>query len=250
LQTGTHELKIAISIKESDMAHDTKIILPENANNHDTPAIRHYKGLKKTLRYALMGRASCDPRWYIAVKALDLGVKYHKGFRKDGKTPEFQHQIEIALYLLTMEKLMIDAPRTIADALLHDLGEDYGDLISFEEIGQSTDTIVQGDCSLLAKEYRGEKKSPDQYFGPLSENFRVSLVKGADRVHNMRTMAGVFKLEKQQAYCIETREYFFDFLKLARRAFPEQEPIYENIKFMLTTQLGIYESINAQGYAA
>jgi (p)ppGpp synthase/HD superfamily hydrolase len=232
------------------MAHDTKIILPENANNHDTPAIRHYKGLKKTLRYALMGRASCDPRWYIAVKALDLGVKYHKGFRKDGKTPEFQHQIEIALYLLTMEKLLIDAPRTIADALLHDLGEDYGDLISFEEIGEATDEIVAADCRLLAKEYRGEKKTPGQYFGPLSGNPRISVVKGGDRVHNMRTMAGVFKLEKQIAYCDETEEHFFTFLKLARRAFPEQEPVYENIKFMLTTQMGIYRSINAQGFAA
>jgi (p)ppGpp synthase/HD superfamily hydrolase len=228
LQNGMPELRLAISIKEADMAHDTKIILPEDA--HDTPEIRHYKGLKKALRYALMGRASCDPRWYIAVKALDLGVKYHKGFRKDGKTPEFQHQIEIALYLLTMEKLLIDAPRTIADALLHDLGEDYGDLISFEEIGEATDEIVAADCRLLAKEYRGEKKTPGQYFGPLSGNPRISVVKGGDRVHNMRTMAGVFKLEK--------------------RAFPEQEPVYENIKFMLTTQMGIYRSINAQGFAA
>jgi (p)ppGpp synthase/HD superfamily hydrolase len=149
-----------------------------------------------------------------------------------------------------MEKLLIDAPRTIADALLHDLGEDYGDLISFEEIGEATDEIVAADCRLLAKEYRGEKKTPGQYFGPLSGNPRISVVKGGDRVHNMRTMAGVFKLEKQIAYCDETEEHFFTFLKLARRAFPEQEPVYENIKFMLTTQMGIYRSINAQGFAA
>jgi len=223
------------------MAKEQKVITPE---------ILHYEKLKLALRGQLMGRASRDPAWYIAVKALDLGLEYHTGFRKDKKTPEFQHQIEIALYLLTMEKLMLDAPRTIADALLHDLGEDYGDQISFEEIGERTDHIVEADCRLLAKEYRGVKKTPLDYFGPLAKNFRVSLVKGGDRVHNMRTMRGVFVLEKQQGYCLETREYFFDFLKLARRAFPEQEPVYENIKFMLTTQLDIYESINAQGHAA
>lgn len=215
-----------------------------------TPEILHYEKLKMALRYQLMGRASRDPAWYVAVKALDLGLKYHTGFRKDGKTPEFQHQIEIALYLLTMEKLLIDAPRTIADALLHDLGEDYGDQISFEEIGEATDKIIEGDCRLLAKEYRGDKKTPEQYFIPLSSNFRVSVVKGADRVHNMRTMAGVFKLEKQIGYCDETEEHFFTFLKLARRNFPEQEAVYENIKFMLTTQMRIYRSINAQGIAA
>jgi (p)ppGpp synthase/HD superfamily hydrolase len=230
------------------MANDKKIIIPEVVV--DTPAVHHYKGLKKTLRYALMGRASCDPRWYVAVNALDLGVKYHKGFRKDKVTPEFQHQVEIALYLLTMEKLMIDAPRTIADALLHDLGEDYGDLISFEEIGEHTDKIIADDCRLLAKEYRGQKKSPEEYFGPMSSNPRVSLVKGGDRVHNMRTMPGVFSFEKQVGYCDETVTHHFKFLKLARRAFPQQEPIYENIKFILTTQLGVFRSIHAQGYAA
>jgi (p)ppGpp synthase/HD superfamily hydrolase len=223
------------------MASEQKIVTPE---------ILHYEKLKMALRYQLMGRASLDPAWFIAVRALDLGLKYHTGFRKDGKTPEFQHQIEIALYLLTMEKLLTDAPRTIADALLHDLGEDYGDQISFEEIGEVTDEIVATDCRLLAKEYRGEKKTPDAYFGPLSDNYRVSVVKGSDRVHNMRTMAGVFTLEKQVKYCDETEEHFFTFLKLARRNFPEQEPVYENIKFMLTTQMRIYRSINAQGIAA
>jgi (p)ppGpp synthase/HD superfamily hydrolase len=223
------------------MANQSKIVTPEQL---------HYEKLKMALRYQLMGRASRDPAWYIAVKALDLGLQYHTGLRKDGKTPEFQHQIEIALYLLTMEKLLIDAPRTIADALLHDLGEDYGHQISFGEIGQQTDELVQGDCSLLAKEYRGDKKSPEEYFVPLAENFRVSVVKGADRVHNMRTMAGVFTLEKQVKYCDETEEWFFMFLKQARRNFPEQEPVYENIKFILTTLVGIYRSANAQGYAA
>jgi (p)ppGpp synthase/HD superfamily hydrolase len=215
-----------------------------------TPEVLHYEKLKMALRYQLMGRASRDPAWYVAIKALDLGLLYHTGFRKDGKTPEFQHQIEIALYLLTMEKLLIDAPRTIADALLHDLGEDYGHQISFEEIGEKTDTVIEADCRLLAKEYRGEKKTTDEYFEPLAGNFCVSVVKGSDRVHNMRTMAGVFKLEKQISYCDETEEHFFPFLKAARRNFPEQEPVYENIKFNLTTQLRIYRSVNAQGIAA
>ena len=215
-----------------------------------TPERIKYEHLKTVLRRELMGRASIVPAWFIAVKALNLGEKYHTGLRKDGKTPEFMHQVEIALYLLGMEKLMIDAPRTIAAALLHDLGEDYSHVISFEEIGAKTSVIVADDCRLLAKEYRGEKKEPRDYFLPLAENFVVSIVKGADRIHNLRTMAGVFVLEKQIKYCDETEEWFFDFLKDARRNFPEQEPIYENIKFILETEIRIYRSITSQGVAA
>jgi len=227
---------------------ETLIIAPER--KLITPQQAHFDKTKAALRYQLMGRASCDERWYVAVTALDLGLQYHTGFRKDGVTPEFQHQVMIALHLLTLEKNMIDAPRTIADALLHDLGEDYGDQISFEEIGERTDKIVEGDCRLLAKEYRGEKKSVREYFDPMSKNFRISIVKGGDRVHNLSTMAGVFKLAKQIDYCDETEEHFFEFLKLARRNFPRQEPIYENLKFTMRTQIQIFRSVNAQGVAA
>lgn len=215
-----------------------------------SPEQTKYEHLKTVLRRELMGRASIAPAWYVAVKALNLAEQYHTGLRKDRKTPEFMHQVEIALYLLSMEKLMIDAPRTIAACLLHDLGEDYGHVISFEEIGAKTDKLVADDCRLLAKEYRGEKKTPAEYFNPLADSFVCSIVKGADRIHNLRTMAGVFSLEKQIAYCEETEEWFFTFLKKARRNFPEQEPIYENIKFILETQIRIYRSVTTQGVAA
>jgi (p)ppGpp synthase/HD superfamily hydrolase len=207
-----------------------------------------FEKLKTKLRGELMGRASRDPIWFITVHSFNLAEKYHTGFRKDG-SPEFIHQIEIALYLLTMEKLLLDPARTIAATLLHDLGEDYGDLISFEEIGDETDEIVEGDCRLLSKQYRGEKKPIEEYMAGLSTNCRVSIVKGADRIHNLRTMRGVFTFEKQVAYCDETDNYFFGFLKKARRAFPEQEPVYENIKFLLNTQLEIYRSGLSKGVA-
>src|ERR1700761_3517505 len=111
-----------------------------------TPEQIKFEHLKTVLRRELMGRASINPVWYKTVHALNLAELYHTGLRKDKKTPELMHQIEIALYLLTMEKLMIDAPRTLAACLLHDLGEDYGHVISFEEIGAKIDKETEADC--------------------------------------------------------------------------------------------------------
>src|SRR3990170_8235289 len=73
-----------------------------------------------TLRNQLIGA-----RFHHALAALEFAMKYHTGTRKDGVTPEFQHQVEIALYALTLPDLM-HREEVIATILLHDVREDYG----------------------------------------------------------------------------------------------------------------------------
>jgi excinuclease ABC subunit A len=50
------------------------------------------------LRYTLLGKG-----YTRSIKALEFARKIHCGTRKDGITPEFQHQVEIALYLTTLK---------------------------------------------------------------------------------------------------------------------------------------------------
>ena len=50
-------------------------------------------------------------------------------------------------------------------------------------------------------------------------------------------MPGVFTPEKQHEYIVECETWIIPMLKLARRKFPEQEPAYENLKRMLTSQI-------------
>jgi len=69
-------------------------------------------------------------------------------------------------------------------------------------------------------------------------------VKGADRIHNVQTMLGVFDLAKQQEYIHETEEYILPTLKEARRRFPHQEPAYENIKHMLQSQIELLVAVH------
>ncbi len=204
--------------------------------------VETYAKKKAALRYRLHGMGFFD-----ALKALNLAESVHTGIRKDGVTPAFMHQIEIALYVLTLLPHLIHQERTIIAALLHDTPEDTS--ISHSEIREMFGWETYVDVEQLTKEYRGEKKTHEQYFGPLGESCVSSIVKGCDRINNLSTMAGVFSLQKQMNYVDETQQHFFKFLKEARRNYPEQELAYENIKFVLTNQLKLFSMAHIQGLA-
>jgi (p)ppGpp synthase/HD superfamily hydrolase len=207
-----------------------------------------YTKKKGILRGRLQGMAIANPDWFRAVNALNFGEKHHPGFRKDKITPSYMHQVEMALFALTLLPHVLHQVRLIVAVLLHDTPEDTR--ISHEEIRLKFGHESSDDIELLTKEYRGTKKEMDIYFLDMTGNPVSSLAKGIDRINNISTMAGVFKLEKQIEYCVETRTYFFSMLKTARKNFPEQDLAYENIKFVLTAQLRIFEGANAQGVAA
>lgn len=207
-----------------------------------------YTKKKNVLRGRLQGMAASNPEWFLAVKALNFGESHHPGFRKDKVTPSYMHQVEMALYALTMLPHVLFPVRLIVAILLHDTPEDTR--VSHEEIVLKFGHTCSDDIELLTKEYRGTKKEMDLYFFDMTGNPVASLAKGIDRINNLSTMAGVFKLEKQIEYCVETRQYFFSMLKAARKNFPEQDLAYENIKFVLTSQLRVFEGANAQGVAA
>ncbi len=87
-------------------------------------------------------------------------------------------------------------------------------------------------------------KEHDAYFCGIADDAIASLAKGGDRIHNLQTMVGVFSREKQLKYVNEVRTQFFPMLKQARRAFPQQERAYENIKHVLEGQIELIEVIN------
>ena len=57
-----------------------------------------YEKLFISLRYWLHGR-----NYMKAAEALHFAACYHQGLRKDGATPEFEHQLTITHYLRTLE---------------------------------------------------------------------------------------------------------------------------------------------------
>lgn len=190
-----------------------------------------YEKLRVSLRYFLLGK-----EFYLAADALEFAASYHTGTRKDGVTPEFQHQIEITHYLRTLLPSFAYPEQTLTAALLHDVTEDYGVLSSVIEDRYGRDVALA--VQLMDK----NGKESVAYFAGIANNPIASIVKGGDRMHNVQTMVGVFTAEKQAKYIAEVEQYFLPMLKHARRKFVRQEAAYENIKHVLTSQLALLKA--------
>jgi len=183
-----------------------------------------------TLRYWLLGRG-----YHVALRALEFAAKFHTGTRKDGCTPEFDHQVTIALYIRTIADLLDYPEETLAAVFLHDVCEDHD--VGFDEIEAQFGRRIRDAVIRLTKVHRGVKVPPDVYFGKMATDVIASVVKGADRMHNMQTMSAAFSETKQVDYIAETLDYILPMLKEARRTFTTQEPVYENVKLVLLSQI-------------
>ena len=189
------------------------------------------------LRQLLLGH-----RYYNALRAMNYAQAKHTGLRKDKVTPEFDHQLSMALYALTLPDVRY-REELIATIFLHDVREDYG--ISDEEIraifvgGDGFSARVAGAVWRMTKKWRGIVRDTTELFADMAQDEIASLAKGCDRIHNLQSMVGVFTAEKQTAYIAEAVERIIPMLKKARRNFPEQTLAYENIKWVIDSQIAL-----------
>jgi (p)ppGpp synthase/HD superfamily hydrolase len=165
--------------------------------------------------------------------------------RKDGKTPEFDHQASIALFVKTLIRSLDHPEETLAAVFLHDVPEDTD--IGHEEIESLFGAQISTAVRFLTKKHRGVSAPAYIYYRDMVKNNIASVVKGADRMHNIQTMQGVFDNSKQNVYIKETEEHVLPMLKECRRKFTTQEPVYENIKGILLTQIELIRAIHKAG---
>ena len=197
--------------------------------------MNQYEKLQISLRYYLLGKG-----YYDTARALEFAAKYHTEFRKDGVTPELQHQIEIVHFLRTLLPSYIYPQDVLTAGVLHDTDEDYPE--SRSEIEKNFTPRVAHSVALLNKHGKDEA----YYFDSIANDEIASIVKGADRIHNIQSMIGVFNLQKQLNYIHEVQLHFLPMLKTARRKFPQQETAYENIKHMLISQIELISELHKQ----
>ncbi|MCH8901422.1 MAG: bifunctional (p)ppGpp synthetase/guanosine-3',5'-bis(diphosphate) 3'-pyrophosphohydrolase [Chloroflexi bacterium] len=156
-----------------------------------------------------------EERVSLIEEAYRFAESCHADQQRESGEPYIVHPLDAAL---TVANLHLDAV-TIAGALLHDVQEDCQ--IPNEEIkrrfgaeaaklvdgatklerisSRSTDTVV-GDSSMQAENLR-------KMFLAMAEDWRVVIIKLADRLHNMRTLEHV-EPEKRQRIAQETMEIF------------------------------------------
>jgi GTP pyrophosphokinase len=145
-------------------------------------------------------------------RAYVYSLKVHGAQIRASGDPYFSHPLEVA-GILTQYRL---DTATIVTALLHDTVEDT--LASIDEIerlfGPEIGRLVDGVTKLSRLELQAQSDRAKQAENfrklllAMSEDIRVLLVKLADRLHNMRTIEHIPKIEKRQRIARETMDIY------------------------------------------
>ena len=189
-----------------------------------------------SLRYWLQGRG-----YFQALKAMDFAQAIHCGTRKDLFTPEFDHQISIAHYLRTLTPSLLHPEATFCAVFGHDVGEPPYNIprAEYEPIfGELASNAIEA----MTKKYRNVVLPENEVFARIARDPLASIVKPADRVHNLQSMQGVFGPAKQRSYVEDVKRVFLPSIKISRRLYPEQEAAYENVKHVLVSQIALIEA--------
>ena len=154
--------------------------------------------------------------------AYHFADRSHEGQMRKSGEPYIAHPLEIALFLA---ELRLDE-QTIAASLLHDVVEDCG--VSLDELngkfGPEIAKLVDGVTKLTQLDSRihdpisalqDGADDPDNLYAEslrkmlvaMAEDIRVVLIKLADRLHNMRTLAAL-PPEKQRRIAQETLDIY------------------------------------------
>jgi guanosine-3',5'-bis(diphosphate) 3'-pyrophosphohydrolase len=141
--------------------------------------------------------------------AFGVAESAHRGMRRNSGEPYITHPVAVTALLAEMR---LDADALIA-GLLHDTVEDTE--VTFEQIeeqfGVTVRRIVEGETKiskLAVRVYEDEQaENLRQMLLAMIGDVRIILVKLADRLHNMRTLASLAP-EKQARISRETLEIF------------------------------------------
>lgn len=148
--------------------------------------------------------------------AFLLAAEAHDGQLRADKTPYITHPLEVARFLALLH---LDAD-TICAALLHDVPEDTEHTV--EEIskrfGSAVGQMVDGVTKLKRDDNLPTKQavaiaSYQKMMQAMTKDFRVVIVKLADRLHNMQTLGNV-PPDKRRRIALETSTTY---VALARR---------------------------------
>lgn len=162
------------------------------------PAPRPRKGVPEAANYRLL-QAACET--YLDQEGRDkvdrayrFAADYHRDQRRRSGEPYINHPVEVALILAYDLRMDED---TICAALLHDTVEDTPatkDQIA-ELFGPTVADLVDGVTKLTSIQVSSmdakQAWNLRKMFLAMSRDIRVVIIKLADRLHNMRTLAAL-----------------------------------------------------------
>ena len=143
-------------------------------------------------------------------KAYNFALEAHQNQKREEGVPYIIHPVAVAKILTDLK---LDSA-TITTGLLHDTIEDT--FATYEtiknEFGDEIADLVNGVTKISVFENTAGANSKVENFRKLilatSKDIRVLLVKIADRLHNMRTIDAIIKIDKKERIAKETMEIY------------------------------------------
>lgn len=149
--------------------------------------MRLYKKLQKKLGYLKQNQIE------QINQAFDIAYSAHAGQKRDSGEEYISHPVAVADILADMHM----DPESIVAAILHDVIEDTSvskDII-VQKFGKTVADLVDGVTKLNKLQFTSSLEAQAESFRKMilamSRDIRVILIKLADRLHNMRTIASL-----------------------------------------------------------
>jgi GTP diphosphokinase / guanosine-3',5'-bis(diphosphate) 3'-diphosphatase len=145
----------------------------------------------------------------LVLRAYEVAAAAHEGQTRQSGEPFIVHPVGVAEVLA---ELGMDTP-TICAALMHDVIEDTDLTLEdlAEEFGEETAVLVDGVTKLdrikVSSREEQQAESLRKMLVAMAKDFRVLVIKLADRLHNMRTIHHL-RRDKQQRIGEETLQIY------------------------------------------
>lgn len=175
-----------------------------------------------------------------SIVALTYARRKHFGQERDGGVPYVAHPLRMACYLINLDLSYIDKDQLISAALLHDICEDCNIRPNDLPVSEDVRRIVK---YLTIMPFPGEEKmeTKRRYFTEMLECPEAMVIKGADRIDNLSTMAD-FTIERIVKNVNETKFFLLPYLKTAKEYYPIYSNVFTHIRNELKRIIMILES--------
>ena len=178
------------------------------------------------------------------LNALNIAKKAHEGqVRRGSGEPYFYHPLSVANLLVGSG---IEDDTIIATAIPHDALEDTATTVSeLKAKGISDDVIVA--VELVTKKRNFDKENDNaEYYANISKNEAATLVKIADRCHNLSTMGECWKPKKILKYIKETEDFVIPLMKEERWNYSDHLRSFFLMKTIIDGLVNSYKSFIAR----
>ncbi len=160
----------------------------ERAEQERREILRQYRKLLRSMKPMLK-----DGDAKIIKKAFNTAMEAHKGIRRKSGEPYIYHPLAVAQ--IAVDEIGL-GPTAVVGALLHDVVEDTDmEIEDIErEFGPKVAKIIDGLTKISGVFEYGTSQQAENFrkmLLTLSDDVRVILIKLADRLHNMRTLASM-----------------------------------------------------------